>query len=127
MRVRLKPAAGLAVLAVMLGAPTPGLTAEKDCSAIAVGSRILVKPHNSNLGVCSDTDRGNDPYGFGQTRYRRQTLSYRDRKVRLEDGSYGVEEYFCHLPYGIIKQVYRCPCGISEAIKTRAVCRIEEQ
>ena len=86
-----------------------------------------MKPHNSNLGVCSDTDRGNDPYGFGQTRYRRQTLSYRDRRVRLEDGTGGVEEYYCHLPFGIFKQVYRCPCGISETIETRAVCRIEEK
>jgi len=127
-REHLKPVAILAAsLAGLVLAAAGGLAAEKDCSAKAVGSRVLVKPHASNLGVCIDTDRGNDPYGFGQTRYRRQTLSYRDRRVRLEDGTSGVEEYYCHLPFGIFKQAYRCPCGIDEPIRSRAVCRIEPE
>lgn len=101
------------------------LAAEKDCSAVAVGKRIVIKPHAIGIGQCIDTDRGNDPYEYGQTRYRRQTLSYRDRKVQLEDGRSGVEEYYCHLPFGILKQVYSCPCGIYEPVRTRAVCRTE--
>jgi hypothetical protein len=128
------PAAFLAVfLAGALSPATPGLAAEprraaeKDCSAVAVGPRILVKPHANNIGQCTDTDRGNDPYEFGQTRYRRQTLPYRDRLVRLKDGKGGVEEYYCQRPFGIFKQVYRCPCGIYEPIPTRAVCRIEPE
>ncbi|MHA1536750.1 MAG: hypothetical protein ACTSUD_04275 [Alphaproteobacteria bacterium] len=116
-----------ACLAAMFSLPASELAAEKDCSAIAVGTRVLVKPHSSGHGICFDSDRGNDPYEFGQTRYARQTLSYRDRKVALEDGTSGVEEYYCHPPLGIFKQVYRCPCGISEEIRTRAVCRVEKK
>ena len=128
MRGRLKPAAIFAAgVAGMLVAATPGLAAEKDCSAIAVGSRVLVKTHDDYLGTCVDTDRGNDPYGFGLTHYRRQTLPFRDRRVRLKDGTNGVEEYYCHLPYGIFKQVYRCPCGVAAPMRTRAVCRIEPE
>ena len=111
----------------MLGAATPGLAAEKDCSAQAVGARVLVKAHDDYLGTCVDTDRGNDPYGFGLTHYRRQTLPFRDRRVKLKDGTGGVEEYYCHLPFGIFKQVYRCPCGIRAPMRTRAVCRIEPE
>ncbi len=127
MHRHLKPVAIFAAsLAGLIMAAAPGMAAEKDCSAKAVGSRVLVKPHASNLGTCIDTDRGNDPYGFGLTHYRRQTLPFRDRRVRLKEGTGGVEEYYCHLPFGIFKQVYRCPCGIYEPIRSRAVCRTEE-
>jgi len=128
MYARPKPVILLAaILAAALLATAPGRTAEKDCSALAVGPPVLVKRQASNIGQCLDTDRGNDPYYFGQTRYRRQTLPYRDRRVRTKDGKTAVEEYYCKRPSGIFKQVYRCPCGIYEPIPTRAVCRVEPE
>jgi hypothetical protein len=82
-----------------------------------------MKSHQSGLGACFETDRGNDPYRFGRTTYRKQTFGFRDRRVTLLDGGVGVEEYFCRLPIGILLQVYRCPCGVKARVRGRGVCR----
>jgi len=93
------------------------------CRAQPVGDAKIMKSHQSGLGACFETDRGNDPYRFGRTTYRKQAFGFRDRRVALIDGGVGVEEYFCRLPIGILLQVYRCPCGVDARVQGRGVCR----
>jgi len=101
------------------------MAAEPDaaCRAQPVGDAKIMKSHHSGLGACFETDRGNDPYKFGRTTYRKQAFGFRDRRVTLPGGGVGVEEYFCRLPIGILLQVYRCPCGVEARVQGRGVCR----
>jgi hypothetical protein len=115
----------LATLAMLVTAGAVSTAAEPDaaCRAQPVGDAKIMKSHHSDLGACFETDRGNDPYRFGRTTYRKQTIGWRDRSFTLPDGGAGVEEYFCSLPIGILLQVYRCPCGIDARVQGRGVCR----
>jgi len=115
----------LLAVAMLVTSGTGATAAEPDpaCRAQPVGDAKIMKSHHSDLGACFETDRGNDPYRFGRTTYRKQTIGWRDRSFTLPDGGAGVEEYFCRLPIGILLQVYRCPCGISARVKGRGVCR----
>jgi hypothetical protein len=96
---------------------------DEACRAQPVGDARLMKSHKSSLGRCLETDRGDDPYRFGRTGYRKQAIGWRDRRITLADGGAAIEEYVCRPPIGILMQVYRCPCGIETAVPGRGVCR----
>jgi hypothetical protein len=108
---------------VAFGAGATAAEPDPACRAQPVGDAKIMKSHRSDLGACFETDRGNDPYRFGRTTYRKQTIGWRDRSFTLPDGGAAVEEYFCRLPIGILLQVYRCPCGIDARVQGRGVCR----
>jgi hypothetical protein len=114
---------GAALLAAGGGGATVAAEVDAACRAQPVRDAQIMKSHHSSLGACIETDRGNDPYLFGRTGYRKQSIGWRDRALTLPDGSAAIEEYFCQLPIGILLQVYRCPCGIDTRVPGRGVCR----
>lgn len=123
MRHGLSSALAGAVLLAGTGGAGMAADADTSCRAEPVGDAKIMKSHQSDLGACVETDRGNDPYVFGRTSYRKQSIGWRDRRFTLPDGGAAIEEYFCRLPIGILMQVYRCPCGVSAQVRGRGVCR----
>jgi hypothetical protein len=121
--VTTRPLAGALAVLIMAGGGLKAAEPDAACRARPVGDAQIMKSHQSGLGACFETDGGNDPYRFGRTIYRKQTIGWRDRQITLPDGGAGVEEYFCRLPIGILLQVYRCPCGIDTRVAGRGVCR----